>query len=146
MVLLTKSPGSPQEATKNFRAEILAIFSLLFWSKRWNQKDISKLTDLWSSTLAFTFSYPALKSALHCAIIIFTGYFYRSRISFCYINDIFLFLSCCRRGKEIRFCDWWLVLWEKTEEKKHGSLSIRSSSLTAKVIASLEMSGKRKLN
>ena len=28
------SPGSPQEATKNFRAEILTIFLLLFWSKR----------------------------------------------------------------------------------------------------------------
>ena len=38
----------------------------------------------------------------------------------------FLFLFCCRGGKEIRFCDWWLVLWEKTEKKKHGSLSIRS--------------------
>ena len=39
--LLTKSqgspkklPGSPQEATKKIRAEILIIFSLLFWSKR----------------------------------------------------------------------------------------------------------------
>ena len=41
MILLTKSPGSPkklpgspQEATKNFRAEILTLFSLLFRSKR----------------------------------------------------------------------------------------------------------------
>ena len=32
-----------QEATKKFRAEILTIFSLLFWSKRWHQKDILKL-------------------------------------------------------------------------------------------------------
>ena len=54
MRLLTKSPGnpkklpgSPQEATKNFRADILTIFSLLYWSKRWHQKDISKLTDLY---------------------------------------------------------------------------------------------------
>ena len=31
MILLTKSQGSPQEATKKFRAEILTIFSLLFW-------------------------------------------------------------------------------------------------------------------
>ena len=38
MVLLTRSlgsprklPGRPQEATKNFRAEILTLFSLLFW-------------------------------------------------------------------------------------------------------------------
>ena len=29
-----KLPGSPQEATKNFRTEILTIFSLLFGSKR----------------------------------------------------------------------------------------------------------------
>ena len=28
------------------RAEILEKISLLFWSKRWHQKDISKLTDL----------------------------------------------------------------------------------------------------
>ena len=42
-----KLPRSPQEATKNFRAEILTIFLLLFWLKRWHQKDISKLTDLW---------------------------------------------------------------------------------------------------
>ena len=41
-----KVPGSPQDATKNFRAEILAIFTVLFWSKLWHQKDISKLTDL----------------------------------------------------------------------------------------------------
>ena len=32
--LLTKYLGSPQEATKKFRAEILKIFSLLFRSKR----------------------------------------------------------------------------------------------------------------
>ena len=38
MILLTKSPespkklpGSPQEATKNFRGEILTIFLLPFW-------------------------------------------------------------------------------------------------------------------
>ena len=41
-----KLPGSPQEDTKNSRAETPSIFSLLFWSKRWHQKDISKLTDL----------------------------------------------------------------------------------------------------
>ena len=29
-----KLPESPQEATKNFRADILTLFSLLFWSKR----------------------------------------------------------------------------------------------------------------
>ena len=29
MILLTKSPGSPKEATKNFRAEILTIILLL---------------------------------------------------------------------------------------------------------------------
>ena len=29
-----KLPGSPKEAIKNFRAEILTIFSLLFMSKR----------------------------------------------------------------------------------------------------------------
>ena len=47
MLLLIKSPESPQVSKKNFRAEILTIFSLLFWSKRWHQKDISKLTDLY---------------------------------------------------------------------------------------------------
>jgi hypothetical protein len=31
--ITTKSPGSHPEATKNFRAEILTIFLLLFWSK-----------------------------------------------------------------------------------------------------------------
>ena len=35
-------------SVKKFRAKILTIFSLLFWSKRWHQKDISKLTDLWN--------------------------------------------------------------------------------------------------
>ena len=38
-----KLPGSPQEATKNFRAEII---SLLFWEKLIFHKDIIKLTDL----------------------------------------------------------------------------------------------------
>ena len=33
---------------KTFRAEILTIFSLLFWSKQWHQKDISKLTYLYT--------------------------------------------------------------------------------------------------
>ena len=42
-----KLPGSPQEATKDFRAEIFTISLLLFWSKRWHKKDISKLTDLY---------------------------------------------------------------------------------------------------
>ena len=37
-----KLPESPQEATKNFRAEI----SLAFWKKFLDQKDILKLTDL----------------------------------------------------------------------------------------------------
>ena len=39
-------PGTPQEATKKFRAEILTIFFSLFWSKRWPKKDILKLSDL----------------------------------------------------------------------------------------------------
>ena len=34
MILLTKSPGS----YKKFRAEILTMFSLLFWSKWWHEK------------------------------------------------------------------------------------------------------------
>ena len=66
MVLLTKSlggqkelPGSPQEATKNFRAEILTIFSLLFWSKRWHQKDILKLTDLYQKHPKYLSTYSA---------------------------------------------------------------------------------------
>ena len=145
MVLLTitKSPGS----YKKFQGRNPWNIFVVILVQTMTPKRHFKIN--WSLEFHFSFyffSNPALKSALHCAIIIFTGYFYWSRISFCYINDIFLFLSCCRGGKEIRFCDWWLVLWEKTEEKKHGSLSIRSSSLTAKVIASLEMSGKRKLN
>ena len=42
MLLLTKFPESPKElprSYKNFRLEILTIFTLLFWSKR-NQKDM----------------------------------------------------------------------------------------------------------
>ena len=46
MILCTSS-GNPKNATKNFRTEILTIFLWLLWSKRWNQKDISKLTDLY---------------------------------------------------------------------------------------------------
>ena len=41
-----KLPGSPQKATKNFRAEILKYFLLVFWKKFSDQKDILKLTDL----------------------------------------------------------------------------------------------------
>ena len=41
-----KLAGSPKEALKTFRAEILTIFLLVYWSKRWHQKDISKLTNL----------------------------------------------------------------------------------------------------
>jgi hypothetical protein len=33
-----KLPGSLKEAIKNFRAEILTIFSLLFWSKTMTTK------------------------------------------------------------------------------------------------------------
>ena len=42
-----KLPGSPQEGTKNFRAEILEIISLVFWKKLSFHKDIIKLTDLY---------------------------------------------------------------------------------------------------
>ena len=33
-----KASRKPPGATKNFRAEILTIFLLLFWSKQWHQK------------------------------------------------------------------------------------------------------------
>ena len=49
----------------------------------------------------FSFSNPALQSALYCDIIIFTGYFYWSKISFCYINDIFCFFLVV--GEERKF-------------------------------------------
>ena len=55
-----KASRKPQEATKNFRAEILTIFSLLFWSKRWHQKDISKLTDLYISDQGRTMMFKLL--------------------------------------------------------------------------------------
>ena len=54
-----KPPGSPREATKNFRAEILTIFSLLFWPKLWHQKDISKLTDLYFQPISYSQSRSA---------------------------------------------------------------------------------------
>jgi hypothetical protein len=41
-----KASRKPMEAIKTFRAEILTIFLLLFWTKRCHQKDISKLTDI----------------------------------------------------------------------------------------------------
>ena len=41
-----KLPGSPQEATKKFRAEILEIILLVFRMKLSFHKDIIKLTDL----------------------------------------------------------------------------------------------------
>ena len=34
IIIIRKPTGSRQEATKNFKAEILTLFSLLFWSKR----------------------------------------------------------------------------------------------------------------
>ena len=40
-------PRKPPGSYKIFRVEILTIFLLLFWSKRWHQKDISKLTDFY---------------------------------------------------------------------------------------------------
>ena len=41
-----KLPGSPQKATKNFRAEIRKYFRWYFWMKLIFHKDILKLTDL----------------------------------------------------------------------------------------------------
>ena len=41
-----KLPGSPQDGTQNFRAEVLEIISLVFWKKLSFHKDIIKLTDL----------------------------------------------------------------------------------------------------
>ena len=41
-----KLSGSPKEAIKTFRVEILTIFSLVFWKKFLHQKDILILTDL----------------------------------------------------------------------------------------------------
>ena len=57
-------PGSPQEATKKFRAKILTIFLLIFWSKRWHQKDISKLTDLYMFRICLKIRIVILKRYL----------------------------------------------------------------------------------
>jgi hypothetical protein len=39
---LQTASGKPPGSYKKFQEEILTIDSLLFWSKRWHQKDISK--------------------------------------------------------------------------------------------------------
>ena len=41
----------PQEGTKNFRAEILEIISLVFWKKLSFHKDIIKSTDLYPDVM-----------------------------------------------------------------------------------------------
>ena len=58
-----KLPGSPQEAAKNFRAEILKYFLLVFWMKQIFHKDILNLTDLQrQSKINFLYRSPYLRT------------------------------------------------------------------------------------
>ena len=88
---LKKIPGSPQAAIKTFRAEILTIFSLLFW------KIILSLTDLYLllSNSQVTSLISKQFNSRHYSVAIFFGEqnFCSNSLEIQTLSTIYIFLS-----------------------------------------------------